>query len=171
MDAEELQAAREAIAASRKATADGMPALTWYTAESQLAYYAACQEDWAFIAHHSPATVAALLDGYERALAEVEQKGKLVDGYRRLLAVQDAEQAPMLAEIEAWKSATGLECGGDPDGVTPAHLEAALARLRAPPTDAEVEAAIEEAARMEGYVRDPPGCGAAIAAFQAGRAK
>jgi hypothetical protein len=29
----------------------------------------------------------------------------------------------LLAEIEEWKEASGLECGGDPDGVTPAKAK------------------------------------------------
>ncbi len=31
--------------------------------------------------------------------------------------------AELLEEIEAWKSASGLECGGDPDGVTPSAAQ------------------------------------------------
>lgn len=140
MTSEEIQAAREAIAASRAAKDDVL------------------------------VRVAPLLDGYGRALAEVERLGRLVAGYRKLLAVQDAEQAPMLAEIEAWKSATGLECGGDPDGVTPAHLEADLARLRAPPTDAEVDE-VAFASAVAGGNGGRTVARAAIEAFQAGRAK
>lgn len=50
-----------------------------------------------------------------------------------LLAVAkgtDARVVELLAEVDAWKTASGLEDGrGDPDGITPQHLESYLARL------------------------------------------
>lgn len=38
---------------------------------------------------------------------------------RRRCAELETENLKLLAEIEEWKEASGLECGGDPDGVTP----------------------------------------------------
>ena len=32
-------------------------------------------------------------------------------------------------QIDAWKDASGLECGGDPDGVTPKMLESHITNL------------------------------------------
>ena len=39
------------------------------------------------------------------------------------------ENLKLLAEIEEWKTASGLERGGDPDGVTPDDLRAEIKRL------------------------------------------
>jgi hypothetical protein len=46
-----------------------------------------------------------------------------------LTAERDEAAVRHAEEIEAWKDATGLECGGDPDGVTPKGLARFIAGL------------------------------------------
>ena len=36
---------------------------------------------------------------------------------------QEIKISNLQDEIDAWKDASGLDCGGDPDGVTPKHLK------------------------------------------------
>jgi hypothetical protein len=59
----------------------------------------------------------------ESALAEVLRlKAQLGEYSRKMIDLAD--------EIIAWKDATGLERGGDPDGVTPDDLREEIAHLR-----------------------------------------
>jgi hypothetical protein len=58
-------------------------------------------------------TVPEQLSAYESALAEVSRlKAQLGEYSRKMIDAAD--------EIIAWKDASGLECGCDPDGITPA---------------------------------------------------
>lgn len=52
-------------------------------------------------------------------------------------------------EIDEWKGATGLERGGDPDGVRPCDLEAEVARLRAASPVLLIEAAEDFIAKCD----------------------
>ena len=65
-----------------------------------------------------------------------------------------AKACGLLEEIEKWKDSTGLERGGDPDGVTPDDLRAEIAHLRA--TQEKSWSAADETlcARYEAVIRD-----------------
>ena len=64
----------------------------------------------------SEMTFPEQLSAYESALSEVSRlKAQLQEYSRKMVDAAD--------EIVAWKDATGLECGGDPDGVTPAKAK------------------------------------------------
>jgi len=49
----------------------------------------------------------------------IEQLEKEVERLEKLVAQKNERLEEADAEIEAWKDASGLECGGDPDNVTP----------------------------------------------------
>lgn len=42
-----------------------------------------------------------------------------LDSFRKKINDLETENLVLLAEIDEWKAASGLECDGDPDGVTP----------------------------------------------------
>ena len=64
----------------------------------------------------SEMTFPEKLAAYENATSEAGRlKAQLTEYSRKLLDAAD--------EILAWKDASGLECGGDPDGVTPAKAK------------------------------------------------
>lgn len=64
----------------------------------------------------SEMTFPEQLSAYESACLEVSRlKAQLGEYSRKLIDAAD--------EIMAWKEASGLECGGDPDGVTPAKAK------------------------------------------------
>ena len=64
----------------------------------------------------SEMTFPEQLSAHESALAEVSRlKAQLGEYSRKLIDAADA--------LMAWKEASGLECGGDPDGVTPAKAK------------------------------------------------
>ena len=46
-----------------------------------------------------------------------------LDRFRKKINELETENLVLLAEIDEWKAASGLECGGDPDGITPAKAK------------------------------------------------
>jgi outer membrane murein-binding lipoprotein Lpp len=65
----------------------------------------------------------------------------------------EAEQRKQLeAQLDDWKDASGLECGGDPDGVTPEHLRKFIADLEAELAQAQAER--DALAKFKAYVHE-----------------
>jgi hypothetical protein len=66
----------------------------------------------------------------------------------------ETENLRLLAEIDEWKDASGLERGGDPDGVTPDDLRNEMAHLRT--TQEKSWGAADDAmcAQYEAVIRD-----------------
>ena len=56
-------------------------------------------------------------DAFKQLLHDIDRQTKALEDVR-------AENAKLSEEIDAWKDASGLECGGDPDGVTPKAAKA-----------------------------------------------
>jgi hypothetical protein len=63
---------------------------------------------------------------YEAVQSLVQAHRWMSEDTARMRAVIAEKQA----EIDAWKEASGLERGGDPDGVTPDDLRSEIAHLR-----------------------------------------
>ena len=55
--------------------------------------------------------------------------------------IANYEISKLSREIDSWKSASGLECGGDPDGVTPEAAQKYWAALESALTEAQDTAA------------------------------
>lgn len=66
---------------------------------------------------------------YTRRLQDEAER--TIDDLQRQIATLRIANLGALAEVEAWKLASGLEAGGDPDGVTPDAAQAFWERVEA----------------------------------------
>lgn len=66
---------------------------------------------------------------YGNTLCDNRGKSVASDKAARIINGLIDENLRLLDEIEDWKDATGLECGGDPDGVTPEALRILIGKL------------------------------------------
>lgn len=66
----------------------------------------------------------------------------------------EEENLVLLREVDEWKDASGLERGGDPDGVTPDDLRNEIAHLRAAQEKSWSAADEATCAQYEAVIRD-----------------
>jgi len=75
-------------------------------------------------------TVAQILISEIGADGPMDAEDAASKAVQTVRSLRDRKEG-LLAEIEAWKDASGLEQGGDPDGITPDDLRAEIEHLRA----------------------------------------